>query len=67
MTNFGVIKQIYESSAPFVYCMCETRERAESIAKRATSEIVTKNTRYWVEPIKDNALIGDYLENVKVI
>jgi hypothetical protein len=45
--------------------MCETKERAQSVANdpRIEDKYISK---YWVEPIKDTALIGDYLEHVKV-
>ena len=66
MTAFGVIRQIGESS-PFIYCMCETKERAESIAKSQEKNSVVKNSRYWVEKIQENANTGDYLYQVRVI
>ena len=65
MTTYGVIRQIGETS-PFVYCMCETKERAECIVKTQEKTHILKNSRYWVEQIQDNACTGDYLYQVKV-
>jgi hypothetical protein len=55
---FGVIRQINQT-APFVYCMAETKERAESIAKTAAQNEIIKNSQYFVCEVRKNTCIGD--------
>jgi hypothetical protein len=56
---YGVIRQIYEGMSPFVYCMCETEQRAIGVMETAKKNEVVKNSRFFVAPIKDNSCIGD--------
>ena len=67
MTNYGVIVRIPGSlmgNTPYVYCMCETKERAESISKSYLLD--HPKCESFVSEISDSALIGDYLYAVEV-
>ena len=65
MVTFGVIRKI-GGNHPFVYCMTETKERAESIIEMIKDEEQMKNSIFSVESVKDSCRIGDYYEEVKL-
>ena len=68
MPKFGVIVRIpgcIMGNTPYVYCMCETKERAESMSKSYLRN--HPRCESFVSKISDSARIGDYLHMVEVI
>jgi hypothetical protein len=64
MTTYAVVRKI-GGNHPFVYCMCETAERARSLMEHIKTKI--PDDHFSVEKVKDSCLTGDYLENVLIV
>jgi hypothetical protein len=64
MAIYAVVRKI-GGNHPFVYCMCETSERAKSLMEHIKTKI--PDDLFSVEKVKDSCLIGDYLENVIIV
>ena len=67
MVLFGVIREMPGSSNPFVFAICETKERAGNLVMVESAKTTHKDDLFWVHKINDNAKIGDDLSSAKIL